>query len=98
MPAGPMALQRTFATSRVQMEEGWLQVMCYLYRGTITSDMSADPVHLSDMLAFTVKLYQTCMLGSFIQIRLFVKCCKASGLLKIHQPCLQVSCLSHGFV
>ena len=37
--------------------------------------MFADPVPLSDMPACTVQLYQTCMLGSFIQIRMFVKCC-----------------------
>ena len=36
--------------------------------------MSADPVPLSDMPACTVQLYQTCMLGSFIQIHVFVKC------------------------
>ena len=36
--------------------------------------MSADQVPLSDMPACTVQLYQTCMLGSFIQIRVFVKC------------------------
>ena len=38
----------------------------------MTSDMSADP--LSDIPACTVQLYQTCMLGSFIQINVFVKC------------------------
>ena len=57
------------------MEEGWLQVWCYLYRGAITSDMPADLVSLLDMSACTVQLYQTCMLGSFIQIRVFIKCC-----------------------
>ena len=36
--------------------------------------MSADLVQLSDMPACTVQLYQTCMLGSFIQIQVFVKC------------------------
>ena len=35
---------------------------------------SADPVPLSDMPACTVQLYQTCILGSFIQIYVFVKC------------------------
>ena len=35
--------------------------------------MSADPVPLSDMPACTVQLYQTCMLGSFIQIHVFAK-------------------------
>ena len=56
------------------MKEGWLQVWCYSYRGAITSNMSANPVLLSDMPACTVQLYQTCMLGSFIQIHMFVKC------------------------
>ena len=63
------------------MEEGWLQVWCYLYRGAIISDMSADPVHLADMPACTVQLHKTCMFGTFIQICVFVKC-KASGLLQ----------------
>ena len=58
----------------VQREEVLLQVWCYSYRGAITSDMSADPVPLSDMPACTVQLYQTYMLGSFIQIHVFVKC------------------------
>ena len=56
------------------MEGGWLQVGCYSYRGAITSDISADPVPLSDIPACTVQLFQTCMLGSFIQIHVFVKC------------------------
>ena len=43
--------------------------------GGIISDMSADAVPLSDMPACKVQLYQICMLGSFIQIRVFVKCC-----------------------
>ena len=60
--------------SVLQREEEWLQVWCYSYRGAITSDMSADPVPLSDMPAYTVQLYQTGMLGSFIQIHVFVKC------------------------
>ena len=45
------------------MEEGWLQVWCYSYRGATTSDISADPVPLSDTHAWTVQLYQTNMLG-----------------------------------
>ena len=36
--------------------------------------MSADPEPLSDMPACAVQLNQTCMLGSFIQIHVFVKC------------------------
>ena len=43
-------------TSQVQMEEGRLQVWCYLYRGTITSDMSVDLVPLSDMPSCTMQL------------------------------------------
>ena len=74
MPAGPFCTSTDILTSWVQREEGWLQVWCYSYRGTITSDMSAVLVPLSDMPACTVQLYQTCMLGSFIQIHEFVKC------------------------
>ena len=36
--------------------------------------MSADLVPLADMPACTMQLYQTCMLGSFFQIPVFVKC------------------------
>ena len=69
------------------MEEGWLQVWCYSYRGVITSDISADPVPLSDMPACTVQLYQTCMLGSFIQIHVFVKCCSVrQGIWYVTNP------------
>ena len=46
-----------------------------VYRGAIISDLSADTAPLSDMPVCTVQLYQTCMLGSFIQVRMFVKCC-----------------------
>ena len=53
-------------------EEWWLQVWCYSYRGAITSDMFGDPVLNSDMPACRVQLYQTYMLGSFIQIHVFV--------------------------
>ena len=38
----------------------------------LLSDMSADPLPLSDMPACTVQLYQICMLGLFIQIHVFV--------------------------
>ena len=48
------------------MEEGW---------SAIISDMPVDMVPLSDMPAYTMQLNQICMLGSFIQIREFVKCC-----------------------
>ena len=51
-------------TSQVYMEEGWLQVWCYLHRGAIISDMSDDPVPLSGMPACRMQLYQTYMLGS----------------------------------
>ena len=44
----------------------------YSFRCDITSDMSADPVPLSDMHACTVQLYQTCMLGSFIDTRVCI--------------------------
>ena len=45
----------------------------YKSDATLT-DMSTNLVPLSDMPAGTVPLYQTCMLGSFIQIHTFVKC------------------------
>ena len=45
-----------------------------LLQSAITSDMFADLMPLSDMPACTVQLYQTCMLVSFIQIHVFVKC------------------------
>ena len=74
-------------TSQVEMEERWLQVWCNLYRGVIISDMSADPVPLSDMPVCKVQLYQTCTLGTFIQIRVFVKCCSArQGTWSITNP------------
>ena len=38
------------------MEEGWLQVWCYLYRGAIISDMSDETVPLSDMPAYIMQL------------------------------------------
>ena len=53
-------------TSRMQMEEGW---------SAIISDMFADTVPHSDMPACIVQLNQICMLGSYIQLREFVKCC-----------------------
>ena len=69
MPSGVVPQYRLclVLTNGVQMEEGWLQVRCYSYRGAITSDMSSDPVSLSDMHVSVVQL-QACMLGSFIQI------------------------------
>ena len=75
LPAGPFfCISIDILTSLVQTEEGWLQGWCYSYRGAITSDMFADPVPFSDMPACSVQLYQTCMLGLFIQIHVFVKC------------------------
>ena len=74
-------------TSRVKMEEGWLQVWWYSYRGAITSDMSADPVPLLDMPDCTVQLYQTYMLGSFIQVRVFANCCSIMhGIWSVTNP------------
>ena len=43
-------------TSRVQTEEGWLQVWCYFCRGAIISNMSDNPVLLSDMPSCTMQL------------------------------------------
>ena len=45
-----------------------------ILRGVPLHQTSADPVSLSNMHACTVQLYQTCMLGSFIQLHIFVKC------------------------
>ena len=51
------------------------------------SDMSADPVPLLDMPAFTMQFYQTCMLGTCIQIRVFVKCCSIrQGIWSVTNP------------
>ena len=48
---------------------------------------SADPVSLSDMPACTVKLCQTCMLGSFLQLHMFVKCCSIwQGIWSVTVP------------
>ena len=66
---GPFCTSTSILSSWVQTEE-W----CHSYRGAIKSDMFADSVPLSDMTACTVQLYQTCMLGSFIQIHVIVKC------------------------
>ena len=74
MLAGPFCNSTNILTSWVQTEMGWLQVWCYSYRGAITSDMFANLVPLSDMPACIVQLYQTCMMGSLIQIHVFVKC------------------------
>ena len=38
------------------MEEGWLQFWCYSYRRAITSEMSADPVPLSNMHVYSATL------------------------------------------
>ena len=81
------------STSRVQMEEGWLQVWCYFYRGAITSDMPADPMPLvqcnSIRHACWVRLFgYACLQSAALS-------CKASGLLQVHQTCLQVRCRSH---
>ena len=91
------------ATDNLLVECRWKKdgVWCYLYSSAIISDMSADKVLLSDMSVCTVQLYQTCMLGSFIQNASFLSAAlsgKASGLLKIHQTCLQVGRCSHRFV
>ena len=56
-------------------KKGGYKSGCYLYSGAIISDMSNDPVPHSDMPACTMQLYQTCMLCSWIDLRMFVKCC-----------------------
>ena len=40
----------------ILLEEGWLQVWYFLYRGAIISDMSDDPVPLSDMPSWRMQL------------------------------------------
>ena len=59
------------------------------------SNMSADPVPLSEMPACILQHYQTCMLGSFIQIHVFVKCFSIRQefwyMLQIDQTCLRNS-------
>ena len=89
-------------TSRVQTEEGWLQVWCYLYRGAIISDMSDNPVPLSDMPSCTMQLLSDMHAGV---MNSSTHVCnnaalsrKVSGLLQIHQICLQVGCRSHRLV
>ena len=87
MPAGPLPQCNQYLTGQVQMGEGWLQVWCYLYRDAIPPDMSADPVPLSHTQAYTVQLYQTCMLRSFDSDTCICSASlsgKASGLLQIH--------------
>ena len=74
LPAGPFCTSTNKLTSCPQTGEGWLQVWCYSYIGAIKFDTFGDPVPISDMSACTVQLYHTCILGSFIQIHVFVKC------------------------
>ena len=52
--------------------------------------------HSQTCLLVQWNLYKTCMLGSWIHLRMFVN--KVSGLLQIHQTCLQVGCRSHRVV
>ena len=86
-------------TSQVQMEEGWLQVLCYLYRGAIISDMSDNTVLLSDMSSCTMQLLSDIHAGFIFAC---LKCAalsnKVSGLLQFHQTCLQVGFRSHRVV
>ena len=80
MPVGVAPHYRPIACWSVSTATAILLVECrckkdgYKYGATFTSDMSADPVPLSDMPACTMHLCQTCMMGLFIQIRVFVKC------------------------
>ena len=62
-----------YFTSRVQMKDGWSLVLPVQWWHYIRHVCWWVP--LSNKPACTVQLYQTCMLGSFIQIRVFVKCC-----------------------
>ena len=56
-------------------------------RNSITSDMSTDPVPLSDVPACTLQLYQTFMLDAFIQKQVFVKCISiGQGIWSVTNP------------
>ena len=58
-----------------------------ILRGVPLHQTSADPVSLSNMHACTVQLHQTCMLGSFIQLHVFVRCCYIrQGIWSVTNP------------
>ena len=67
------------------MEEGWLKVWSYL-TGVPLHQTSADPASLLDLPDYTVQLYQKCMLGSFIQLHMFVKCSIRQGIWSVTNP------------
>ena len=72
-------------TSREQMEEGWLKVWSYLTWVPL-HQTSAHPGSLLDLPDYTAQLYQTCMLGSFIQLHMFVKCYIRQGIWSVTNP------------
>ena len=86
--------------SHYQPWRGWLQVWCYSYRCAITSDMSVDPMPLSDMPVCAV---QICRHVCWVHLFRYTCLQRASpsgekpGVLQIHQTRLQVKCGSNGF-
>ena len=74
MPSGPRLLQPTFILVECRWKKDGYKSGATLIWVPL-HQTSADPVSLSDMPACTVQLYQICMLGSFIQLHMLVKCC-----------------------
>ena len=74
MPSGPRLLEPTFILLQSRWKKDGYKSGATL-TGVQLQQTSADPVSLSNMLACTVQLYQTCMLGSIIQLHMFLKCC-----------------------
>ena len=70
----------------------WCDVYYYSNRSAITSDISANPMLLSDMPACTVNSTYT-QLGSFIQICVFVNGCSSKqGLWFVINPSEMPTC------
>ena len=65
--------------------------------GSNISDISADPVPLSDMPGCTVQLYQPCMLRLSIQIRVFVKYCSIMPTGRVPLPLVCETCRLHSW-
>ena len=71
----------------VQIKEGWLQVWCYLYRGTIISDMSDNLVPLSDMSSCTMQLLSDMHAGFMNSCTHVVKCSSIKqGIWSVTNP------------
>ena len=89
-----------YFTGRVQMEEGWLQVWCYLYRGVIISVMIIRCHSQICLLVQCNYIRHSCWVHEFIFacLKSVTLPSKLSGLLQIHQTCLQVEFCSHRVV